>query len=399
MHLLVFLLSCLLVLLFLEGSCAAFFTLFHDRFTFADPKVFVLEESKLKKAKTAFHAEYGWMRYYKTPFGERPRGEQYQRPLLATYGDSYTHCDQVQHAETYQTFLGRRLQADVYNFGVGGFGTGQALLRFQREFPQLNTPLVALGFITENINRVVNVYRKYYYPKTALSIPKPRFILKDDSLTLLPNPIANKEDLKKLLDPTFVRSLGEHDYWYQKEHNYPLLQFPYSKILFNANLWRELQYQRTASVNDVTPRPWEDLWQEEKARGIMFRLFDRFAQRSKELGSIPLFFLMPRKEEIRARIHGEVLPDALLISNFFDQRNYYYFDAIDYFASIVSEEELSSLYNGHLSPKGNKLLARGLHKFLKEKGLLRKVGVYGPRLYKQQRQQVLETKPVGDALE
>jgi hypothetical protein len=42
-----------------------------------------------------------------------------------TYGDSFTHCDQVSDGETWQEFLAAHLQEPVKNFGVGGYSVFQ----------------------------------------------------------------------------------------------------------------------------------------------------------------------------------------------------------------------------------------------------------------------------------
>ena len=197
------------------------------------------------------------------------------------------------HNQTFQTFLSKKLKADVYNFGVGGFGTDQAFLRFRREYQKVKTPIVALGLITENINRIVNVYRRFYYQKTELSLPKPRFKLKEGNLSLVPNPIQNANEIPNLLQPEYITGLGENDWWYNKEQ-YPELRFPYTSILFNKRLWLEaLHGQREDKISDTNARPWEDLWSETEPRELMFALFDAFDKEVKASQAIPIILILP----------------------------------------------------------------------------------------------------------
>ena len=49
-----------------------------------------------------------------------------------TYGDSFTHCDQVNDGETWQEFLAAHLGEPIENFGVGGYSVYQAYLRMRR---------------------------------------------------------------------------------------------------------------------------------------------------------------------------------------------------------------------------------------------------------------------------
>ena len=52
---------------------------------------------------------------------------------INTYGDSFTHCDQVNGGETWQERLAAHLGEPIRNFGVGGYSVYQAYLRMRRE--------------------------------------------------------------------------------------------------------------------------------------------------------------------------------------------------------------------------------------------------------------------------
>src|SRR5688500_2646553 len=52
---------------------------------------------------------------------------------INTYGDSFTHGDQVNDGETWQEYLAGRLGEPVRDFGVGGYGVYQAYRRMIRE--------------------------------------------------------------------------------------------------------------------------------------------------------------------------------------------------------------------------------------------------------------------------
>ncbi len=112
--------------------------------------------------------------------------------LITTYGDSYTLGDEVNNHQTWQYFLESRIGYEVKNFGVRGYGTGQAVLRMEKHFTQGKVaPITILGILEENINRVVNSFRPFYNPKTKGKLAfKPYFRLnKNKQVEFFTNPI------------------------------------------------------------------------------------------------------------------------------------------------------------------------------------------------------------------
>jgi len=344
----------------------SFFNLFENRFTFFGEK-YSLKDEKLKFLIENYDAKLGWERRYDTQYQERPKVVSYNKPLLATFGDSFTHCDQVKHHETWQTYLSGLLKADVYNFGSSGHGTDQVYLKFLSHYPKVKTPIVTLGLITENINRIVNVYRPFYYPKTLLWFTKPRFKLVNNQLVLLENPIKNMEEyVRKLREPSFIKSLGKNDWWYGK-NNHPKLQFPYSKILFNKRIWLEAYYGKgNQRVDDMSPRPWENLWKEKRATELMFKIMESFVQKTKSNLATPILMVLPMKHEVIYFFNQKTLSEKVsIILTHCQTKGYLCFEAISALAnSMNSVEEIETLYKGHFSPKGNRIIAKAFFDFL-----------------------------------
>lgn len=150
----------LLVLSIIEGLAYLFFTTFANRFTL--DKRYTIEARMLKNC---FDAQLGWDCVQ-------------QRPLSATADGHFWGAEVARH-QTWRTYLAALLKADIYNFGMTGYGTDQAYLKFLLHYPQVNTPLVSLGLILENINRIVKVYRPFYAPNSHLAFTKPRFKIVD----------------------------------------------------------------------------------------------------------------------------------------------------------------------------------------------------------------------------
>lgn len=65
--------------------------------------------------------------------GQRTAWMYADRPCrINSYGNSFTHCHQVSDGETWQEYLAAHLGEPIRNFGMGGFGTYQALRRMRR---------------------------------------------------------------------------------------------------------------------------------------------------------------------------------------------------------------------------------------------------------------------------
>jgi hypothetical protein len=128
-------------------------------------------------------------------------------------GESFTFCEEVADAEAWPA----RLEALVpglaaLNYGVGGYGTDQALLRVAKE---ARGPAEALlvGFMLENIGRNVNRYRPLWYPR-AQPAAKPRYVLGTGGLELVPQPFGSRAELVAAVRSGEVLArLAEHEYW------------------------------------------------------------------------------------------------------------------------------------------------------------------------------------------
>jgi hypothetical protein len=133
---------------------------------------------------------------------------------IAAFGDSFTYCNEVSDTESWPHQIEAGWDAEVLNYGVGGYGTDQALLRFREEGARLGPQILILGFTSLMAPRVVSRYRRFQDPRDGPWF-KPRFILKDNQLRFLAAPVASREDADRLLaDPTAVAASGKHDFWY-----------------------------------------------------------------------------------------------------------------------------------------------------------------------------------------
>ncbi|MBI2061518.1 MAG: hypothetical protein HYT87_17395 [Nitrospirae bacterium] len=137
---------------------------------------------------------------------------------ISAYGDSFVHGDEVGFDDTWEAELMRldpRLEA--LNFGVMGFGSDQAFLRYREERTRFQSQVVLIGYMSENIQRTVNVFRAFYTPGYGMPFTKPRFVLDPSGLKLLENPLPTRADYRAMLEspgPT-LRRLSKDDGWFK----------------------------------------------------------------------------------------------------------------------------------------------------------------------------------------
>jgi lysophospholipase L1-like esterase len=134
---------------------------------------------------------------------------------IAAFGDSFTWCEEVPDDRTWEDLLEREHPSvEALNFGVGGYGTDQAFLRYQELGRGLDADVVAIGLLLENIGRNVNRYRPLWSLTTWMTRAKPRFLLDDGELVLLPQPYESQDELlRHVRDGSVLDDLAEGEHW------------------------------------------------------------------------------------------------------------------------------------------------------------------------------------------
>ena len=147
---------------------------------------------------------------------------------IALFGDSFVAGDEVKDDEVWSYHLERLLMkaganAEVLNFGVGGYSMGQAFLRWKHEGKGFRPDIVIFVFQAENLDRNVNVFR-ILYPQGGVVYSKPRFILDEGSLTLINSPALPPEEIMNAFEEFDSHPLAAHEAYYRgRDHLSPLL--------------------------------------------------------------------------------------------------------------------------------------------------------------------------------
>ena len=151
------------------------------------------------------------------------------RARILIVGDSYAFGQEVGDADTYPSRLAELLDVPVANYGVGGFGPTQALLRLKQKLSlHPEAEVVILSIMYENVRRMRNAYRPAYHATTGTQFGFKPYVKITQSpsgsgaltASIEPNPnaipAATPEALRARVD-----ELLRSDYWTTARRRFP----------------------------------------------------------------------------------------------------------------------------------------------------------------------------------
>ncbi len=340
-----------------------------------------------------FHPVLGWdyppgasysdrqgTKYHHGVRGERRTCTFFPTDLVATYGDSFTYCADVEDCQTWQTFLGETIGANVLNFGVAGYGTDQAFLKYELNEAGIAAPIAILGILPDDVNRVVNVWRTFYAWDDPLALTKPCYVNRGNSVELLPNPLTVPEDVKKLHDPVFVGSLGQDDYWFRQNTNRPALGFPYlwSLICRRTQVWEHIVFRTGVSSKHPRHKYYPDnLLEEDEPLRIMCHIVDRFVQTARSRNQTPVTVIMAHKDLV-AELRKHKVSRVRRLAAFLKERGYLFLDLIEAVAaSNANEKQLNTWFRHHATAEGNRVIAGIIADYLEKERLIQTLSRQG----------------------
>ena len=122
---------------------------------------------------------------------------------IHTYGDSFTHCDQVNDGETWQEHLAAHLQEPIRNYGVGGYSVYQAYLRMKVACASgLRSDYLILNIFDDDHYR--NLVSWIRHVGQGLTRPCLRVNVAADSCVEHGTPIGVATELRSMRDTEFL---------------------------------------------------------------------------------------------------------------------------------------------------------------------------------------------------
>jgi hypothetical protein len=239
----------------------------------------------------------------------------------------------------------RGLDAEVLNFGVGGFGFDQAYLYYNRDASRFDTNVIVQGLQMENVGRDVTLFRIVAFPGTGIPFSKPRYILDDGKLELINRPTVAPEDVPKTLANFHRWPLAKYEASYTDKYQHHW--YTPSKLLSTVvELW---------SSREETP---QDLFAVDgEAMNITVPLLERYRDEVARTGKPFVLIYFPRADVIDAVLAGKPDPWQPHLDRL---KGFTIIDPTPRLVAYAREHGVASLYTGHYSPAGYHLVAEAL---------------------------------------
>ena len=288
---------------------------------------------------------------------------------VSSYGDSFTFGDEVSDDAAWSHVLSRRLGARVANFGVGGYGTDQAFLRFKKNTHD-HAHLTILGIYPDDLKRNVNQQRYFLSPAPATYLGlKPRFVLDGDVLKL--------EPLPTMTHASYLDSFEHPARYFAFEHFLPgtpegplMWSFPFSLSIARAALSPQV-------VNWMRGKPgWSDFASDghaSHALAITAAIARAFQALAAERGKRVVVVLFPSESSFESYRRGDELPTAALAALLATTGS----DVLDLtagFDDYLGRRQYGDLLHpppdSHYTPEGNRVVADLVYEFMRDRSLL-----------------------------
>ena len=290
------------------------------------------------------------------PDPDRPRA------CVSLYGDSFTWGEEVDNEHAWGNVLSKLLACRVANYGVGGYGTDQAYLRFHYNVRD-HAKITLLVHLSENITRNVGQFRN-------LAVPVPQFLLKprfnldgQGQLELVPMPVLSEKDYVDVnRNP---EKYFKHDFFVPGGlSGNQKMSFPFSLKMLRA-------FKRFNIRNKFTGEPnYANYYRaDHPAHGLQVTaaIIQRFHQEALSRGQEPIVAIFPTGYDLvyyhksRRWVYQPLMDDLR-------QRGINALNIGQEMMSRLGDRNPCAMYTrceGHLNEAGNEMVAEIVFRYLK----------------------------------
>ena len=280
---------------------------------------------------------------------------------VAAFGDSFVYATEVTTPESWSAQLEAAAPIELLNYGVAGYGPDQAYLRFQAEGAALSPHVVLLGIADPNVSRVVNRYRHLLFRDAGELGFKPRFVVEDGALRVIPSPVSSStagRDAAADIDAMLAR-LSEHERFYEPViYDNPLYDWS-AAVRIAASAWVYHRHRFASDAEMIGGRGDGVINPDSEAFTVLVHLARAFAAEVEAQGARPAIVLFPTRESVdRVAAGGRAILAPLA-----DHLRELGLEVLDLTAAFADQPGGSGAWfrpHGHYSPEGNRLVATWL---------------------------------------
>jgi hypothetical protein len=268
--------------------------------------------------------------------------------------------------------LSRKLGCRVANYGVSGYGTDQAYVRFVN-LTQDEAPVTLFGISPENIMQNVNQFRGFLgYGPSPIGL-KGRFVLDPGGrLEWIHRPRIDQKGFADFLrEPA---KLLPHEYLLPDSPDGPVtLRFPYTLTVARVALMPRLRVRFTGQPS------WADFYKADHPSGafaLTVAIVEAFVREAERRSKRPFVVMLPAGSNFRTRAKfGE--PEYLPLIKALAAKNIDVFDPSSALLSALGQRSYCELYtvpadcNGHFGIEGSGIVADVLMAELHHRGLVK----------------------------
>ncbi len=333
--------------------------------------------------KNSFHKTLGWDRfphqkikvknYNKILFYKFTReGFRYlkhkNKNKFAIFGDSFAFGSFVNDSSCWSSLISKKIKKNFINYAVPNYGFDQSLLKYENKKLDKNIENIIIGVVPETISRIQNIWKHYLEFGNIYGF-KPRYILKNNKLSLLKNPLQNKSDFKEI--SKIIEKCKNNDFFYKKKY----LIFKFKSIYFidflkNFYFNIHLLYFLVKYKNDYPKlnksiftliykhniRYANELYTNLESKNLFEKLIFKFVKVAKKRNHKPIIIIFPQKYDLelyknkqnKFNDYFSKFKSKLLIVNLIED-----FSKVNYTKFFQDDK-----YGGHLNEKGNIFVAK-----------------------------------------
>ncbi|OSM01811.1 SGNH/GDSL hydrolase family protein [Magnetofaba australis] len=290
------------------------------------------------------------------------------QPALSIYGDSFAYGSEVSPHQAWADLLSRHIGARVNNFGVPGYGTDQAYLRFTTKRSVDRAPVAMLAHYSEDILRNLTSSYDLIYPVGGVGL-KPRFrLLQDGSLELIPLMGGTWASYRDVVEDPGANMPADDFFKPGGLGGTQKFGFPFT--LRVALALRHLHVQ-----GKLTATPWHaPLYRPDhpsRALDLTAAILNRFVADARAAGVRPLLAIIPSGADLLEFTRS----GKWIYATLRDRLQQEGVELLDFGPRLMAHlqgENPCNLFKScyqHMNPRGNEVLAQLAFEYLQEQGI------------------------------